>query len=166
MHGAQKNSKQKSTFFHGKGSESRKTEPGMEGGVFTSSSVFKRTEVTAIKFQVAITPERWGAPTPTRAEQSPGCSLPCWAVLRGSTLLNGGEVLAHEKPREQPTCTHQHLLTGLVAPCLLQQRSSPSKTAAFPIKLASLAEEPTGQSCRLALTLRDTGGHAGDVSGM
>lgn len=159
MHGAPKNSKQKSTFFHGKGSESRKTEPGMEGGVFTSSSVFKRTEVTAIKFQVAITPERWGAPTPTRAEQSPGCSLPCWAVLRGSTLLNGGA-----SSRETKRAADLHTSTLIDRPG--STVPAPAKVLTLRNSSPSLAEEPTGQSCRLDLTLRYTGGHAGDASGM
>lgn len=71
-------------IFHGKGSESRKTEPGMEGGVFTSSSVFKRTEVTVIKFQVAIIPERWGSPTSTRAEKTLGVLFPAGLYFGGA----------------------------------------------------------------------------------
>lgn len=137
----------------------------MEGGVFTSSSVFKRTEVTAIKFQVAITPERWGAPTPTRAEQSPECSLPCWAILRGNTLLNGG-ASSRETKRSSRLVHISILLTGLAVAFLLQKGSSLSETAVLLTELASLGEEPTGQSCRLALTLKDTRGPNGDASGM
>lgn len=83
MHGAQKNSKQKSTFFMEKAQNQGRQSPGWKE-VCLRQVVFKRTEVTVIKFQVAIIPERWGAPTPTRAEKTLGVLFPAGLYFGGA----------------------------------------------------------------------------------